>query len=64
MCCGNVLRSHSQPAKQFDAPVQQQSVRQSDTGNPVNVRVENSSNITRANEVKRNQYHQQHFGGR
>lgn len=66
MCCGNISRPSSVPAKQSDIPVPQQSVRQTDTANPVNNPVVNinSSNVTRANEANRNQYHLQHFGGR
>ena len=66
MCCGQASRPSSQAVKQSE-PTQQKvapTVKQSDTGNPVNKTVTNSTNITRANEVNRNSYHQQHFGGR
>lgn len=63
MCCGQVSRPTSQVVKQTEIPAQtgMQNPRQSDTSNPV---VSNSTNIARANEVRRNNYHQQHFGGR
>ena len=66
MCCGQPSRPTSQVVKQTDAPAQtkMQSPKQVDTSNPVNNTQPNSTNITRANEVRRNQYHQNHFGGR
>jgi len=42
--------------------VQAASHRRTDTGNPVNR--ETTSNVVRANEVNRERYHTQHFGGR
>lgn len=42
--------------------VQQQSHRRTDVGNPINNVTTN--NVVRANEINRERYHTQHFGGR
>ena len=67
MCCGNTFsRSTSIPAKQSEPvpPPVNLTVKQADTSNPVNNVSPNNTNITRANEARRNQYHLNHFGGR
>lgn len=65
MCCGATNRQAGKAIKQTDAVQQKiaQSIKQIDTGNPVNNQpAPNSTNVARANEVNRTKYHMTHFG--
>lgn len=64
MCCGQVSRPTSTPVKQSESTQQvaMRSPRQTDTGNPVVQVNQNSTNVARANEVNRNNYHSNHYG--
>ncbi len=65
MCCGQP-QPGSRQVRQYEATEQRRTQRrQQDTANPVNnVNPVKTSNVERANNIARNNYHQNHFGGR
>lgn len=64
-CCGGNSRPTSKAVKQSEPANRQvamQSPKQMDTGNPVNNHTQNITNVVRANEINRNNYHSNHYG--